>query len=774
MSGRKITFDEITRKTGRFNVRFRWLLIAIFIALSVLAAIAIPFTKVLYDVSGYLPDDSAAAAGLEVLKENFDDKGNAYAVVRGITQEDAKGLASDLLSVKGVANAIFDPASSYKEETSSALIAITFTDYDSTKEGFATMERLIDATEDYDVHFIGQSASSYYTKVQTEQSILTVGIVIVAVILIMLLVTSKTYFELIPMLITLGVSVLLNMGTNYLFNGISYISNLVSIILQLALSIDYSVILMHRYTEERANGLSPEDAAVEAQRKGVPEILSSSLTTFAGMCALILMKLDIGVEIGISLAKGVVLSLFTVLFLMPALLVLFAKPLEKSRHRDFLPSVVKPTRGIVRARKVLVPLFLVAIALAGVGQSFNVYSFDMNKTEKLIAGRQAVEEAGFGKMNTLVLVIPNDGDYEKQRETCDYVMSFEEVDSATALCTMEVGEGVYLTDEVTQEEFSEKMLTLWGESADSGMGQMMSGVIKGIFQKYCDEKGPDAAKDKALIVDLLVFIYDHADEYNAIIPGTKLLSDEYLEGLSQLAYAKSNFVGKNYVRMIFNINADIEDEKTFALLESLERGLTTYYDEFYMTGEAVVCHDMAGYFPIDNLRVNLFTLAFILIILLFTFRNLLLPLILTLTIQGGIWLNCAIPFLVGYPVSFIGYLIICAIQMGATIDYAIVLTNRYYTIRDKYADRYEAMAEAMNAVFPTVVTSGIILTLTGFILAIASAGVVAAMGSLLGFGALFAVLIVLFILPSFLLVTEKIADKCGFKRIKERFRKRDK
>ena len=781
MSERKLSFDDITRKTGRFNVRFRWLLICLFVLLSVISAVAIPFTEVIYDVSGYLPDESTAAQGLAVLKEDFDDKGNAYAVVKGISKNEAKTLAADLEKDTGVDKVIFEPSSSYNEETSSALITILFTDYDSTKEAFATMERIIDATEDYDVHFIGQSASSYYTKIQTERSILTVGIVIAAVIIIMLLVTSKTYFEIVPMLITLGVSVLLNMGTNYLFHGISYISNLVSIILQLALSIDYSVILMHRYTEERANGLSPVDAAVEAQRKGVPEILSSSLTTFAGMCALILMKLDIGVEIGISLAKGVVLSLITVLFLMPALLVIFARPLEATRHRDFLPSVAKPTRGIVRARKVIVPLFLVIMILAGVGQAFNTYSFDMNKTEMLLAGLQAVEDAGFGKMNTLVLVLPNDGDYAKQRAACAYVESFDSVESSNALASIELAEGIYLTDELDRDEFASTMMTLSEIDDTTLMGMIISGKIKEIFDDYCLEQSLDPLVDKPHIIDLLIYISDRSDEfaaaaeqYASIVGDFSLFSEEYLDMLSQLSYAKNNLTGENYVRMIFSLKVDVEDEAAFDLIEALETGLKDYYDEYYMTGESVVCHDMAGYFPTDNLRVNLFTIAFILIILLFTFRNLLLPVILTLTIQGTIWINCAIPFLAGYPVSFIGYLIICAIQMGATIDYAIVLTNRYYSIRDKYESRYQAMAEAMNAVFPTVVTSGVILTLTGFILYFASAGVVAAMGSLLGFGALFAMLVVLFILPSLLLVTEKIADKCSFKSIKERFSRKKK
>ena len=763
--GGRFSFDNITRQTGRFNVRFRRVWICVFIVLAILSAVAIPYTKVLYDVSDFLPDESMAATGLAVLKEEFDDKGNTFLIIRGVTEEQANDIADELLSVEGVASTVFEPSSSYKGSTASALIAITFEEYDSTQEAFDTMERLLDATEEYDCAFVGQSANSYFTKTQTEESILKVGIAIGAVILIMLLITSNTYFELVPMLITLGISVLLNMGTNYLFFGISYISNLVSVILQLALSIDYSVILMHRFTEERKLGLSPADAAVEAQRKGVPEILSSSLTTFAGMCALILMKLGIGVEIGLSLAKGVLLSLFTVLFLMPALLVLFASPLERSCHKTFLPSVVKPTRGIVRARKVIVPVFLVVIVLACVGQSMNTFSFDMNNTERRISSLQVAEDAGFGKMNTLVVVVPNDGDYAKQRETYAYVCGFDAVDGGNAIAAIELSQGVYLTDAYDMETMADKLIEMSGEDPSSLSGQIMLDYFRSVFEDYCEHKGLDANTAHVRILDILVYIADDP-KIAATLP------KDYGKMLSQLALAKHNLEGDRYVRMTFDLNVSTEEEGAFELIESLDEGLKTYYDEYYMTGESVVCHDMAGYFPGDDLRVNLFTLAFILIILLFTFRNVLLPIILTLTIQGGIWLNCVIPFLAGDPASFIGYLIISAIQMGATIDYAIVLTNRYRAIRGEYTDRYEAMAQAMNAVFPTVATSGIILMLTGFIMGIASEGMVSAMGTLLGFGAMFSILIVLFILPSFLLVTEKAVDKCGFRAIKDRLKRR--
>ncbi|MBO4539755.1 MAG: MMPL family transporter, partial [Clostridia bacterium] len=316
---RKTTPSKITEKFASFTVKYRWPMAILFIVLSVACAVAIPFIKIVYDVSSYLPDESTSAVGLNILKEEFDDKGMTYVILPDVTPTEAKEIAGVFAETEGVANVIFEENTSYNKETSAALLTISFTDYDSTQECFSTMERLIETGKPYNATFVGQSASSYYTKLETEESILKIGVVIVAIIIVMLIVTSKSYFEIVPMLLNFGVAVLLNMGTNVFFNGISYISNLVSLVLQLALSIDYSVILMHRYMEEIGNGLSPKEAAVAAQTKGIPEILSSSLTTIAGMAALMFMTLGIGVEIGLALTKGIVFSLLTVIFLMPAL-----------------------------------------------------------------------------------------------------------------------------------------------------------------------------------------------------------------------------------------------------------------------------------------------------------------------------------------------------------------------------------------------------------------------------------------------------------------------
>jgi predicted RND superfamily exporter protein len=248
------------------------------------------------------------------------------------------------------------------------------------------------------------------------------------------------------------------------------------------------------------------------------------------------------------------------------------------------------------------------------------------------------------------------------------------------------------------------------------------------------------------------------------------------EMLGELTAAVANFEGENYSRIIFTMDAAIEDPHAFKLIAGLKEELAQFYpaENIHIAGESVAAYDMSVAFPADNLKVTLFTLAFILLILLITFKNLGLPPLLMIAIQGGIWINFALPFLMDNPVSFVGYLLISAIQMGATIDYAIVLTNRFNTTKQNYLDKKTAMAEAVNAVFPTIITSGTILTLTGFALGIMSTGIVQQLGTLLGIGALASVLIVIFVLPSLLLISDKLTQKLQLrlpKKLKEKLKK---
>lgn len=761
-------------------VKLKWVFLVLFVALSIFGAVMIPHTKINYDLTGYLPANCDSSTALELLKKEFDDKGMAYVMVKDVTPEKAGEIKTRLEKVEGVATVTYVESMNYKNN--SALYTVTLKDYDSTAGAFDAVNGIIDALSDEKAYLSGQSAFSYYTKLETEQSIMKLGIAIVVIILLVMLFTSKTYFELIVLILVFGAAMAINMGTNFLFvNGISYIANLVALVLQLALSLDYSIILLHRYMEERDNGEDAKTATVTALTKGLPEILSSSLTTVAGLAALMLMTLSIGAEIGLSLAKGIVISMATVIFFMPALLVIFDKPIQKTRHKSFVPNVTKPARAIVKARKVIVPAFLLIAILAGVAQGFNKYSFNYNSGSLIVAPKKVIEDTGFGTLNSLVVVVPK-GDAEKERQLVKYVESFDLIDKSqtTALSTINVysfidadsSETLYLTDEVTKKDIGKLIDKI---PSDAGVNPLLiKPIIEGWFDDYVKKylpEGTKPSKAKVRLIDLLDFAV--REKFDAI---SGFIGDDpeklaYLEQVKQISFAKANLESENYSRITFNINGGVEDDDVFELVKTLKTGVSDFYEERYITGESVVCYEMSEYFMKDNLMVCLFTDLFILVILLITFRNISLPIILILAIQGGIFINFAIPFLSKTSISFIGYLIISAIQMGATIDYAIVLTNRYRGIRKDFTDRYDAMAAATNAVFPTILTSGVILTATGFVMSMLSSGVVAQLGLLLGVGTLTSIIIVLFVLPSLLLVTEKVVDKTDFSKL---FRRKQK
>lgn len=761
-------------------VKLKWVFLVLFVALSIFGAVMIPRTKINYDLTGYLPAHCDSSTALELLKKEFDDKGMAYVMVKDVTPEKAGEIKTRLEKVEGVATVTYVESMNYKNN--SALYTVTLKDYDSTAGAFDAVKGVIDALSNEKAYLSGQSAFSYYTKLETEQSIMKLGIAIVVIILLVMLFTSKTYFELIVLILVFGAAMAINMGTNFLFvNGISYIANLVALVLQLALSLDYSIILLHRYMEERDNGEDAKTATVTALTKGLPEILSSSLTTVAGLAALMLMTLSIGAEIGLSLAKGIVVSMATVIFFMPALLVIFDKPIQKTRHKSFVPNVTKPARAIVKARKVIVPAFLLIAILAGVAQGFNKYSFNYNSGSLIVAPKKVIEETGFGTLNSLVVVVPK-GDAEKERQLVKYVESFDLIDKSqtTVLATINVysfidpnaTEKLYLTDEVSKKDIGNLIDKI---PSDAGVNPLIiKPIIEGWFDDYVKKylpEGTKPSKAKVRLIDLLDFAV--REKFDAI---SRFIGDDpeklaYLEQIKQISFAKANLESENYSRITFNINGGVEDDDVFELVKTLKSGVSDFYEERYITGESVVCYEMSEYFMKDNLMVCLFTDLFILVILLITFRNISLPIILILAIQGGIFINFAIPFLSKTSISFIGYLIISAIQMGATIDYAIVLTNRYRGIRKDFTDRYDAMAAATNAVFPTILTSGVILTATGFVMSMLSSGVVAQLGLLLGVGTLTSIIIVLFVLPSLLLVTEKVVDKTDFSKL---FRRKQK
>ncbi|HOB64878.1 MAG TPA: MMPL family transporter, partial [Clostridia bacterium] len=571
------------KKFTEFVVKNKWVFIGVFAALAIAATVMLFFNPIIYDLTVFAPKNSNTDKSLELMKEQFDDKGSAIVMVKNISLERAEELAEELSEIDGVAAAVLDATNNYKSNC--ALYNIMLEDYDSTDGANKTIKTLIEYLSGEEAYFSGQSAMSYYTRLETVESIIKIGAVIAVAIMAMLLFTSQTYFELLIMLIVFAVSIVLNMGTNFVFGGISYVSNLVALVLQLALSIDYSVILLHRFMEEYEID-DAETAAATALAKGIPEILSSSLTTIAGLSALILMTLPIGAEMGLSLAKGIVASLLSVLFLMPALLVIMANPLVKSRHKRFVPDITKAAKVILKGRKVIMPAFLILTVLAGTGQFYNQYSYNINGAARIINSNNKIAEV-FGVQNSLVVVVPK-GDYNKEKELIDFVMGKEIINNVNGIASIKVTDNLYLSDKVSAGE----IIRLVYEMGFDQSGLMATVFVNAIFETHRKQTGSTnipLSDYKMTVVDFLEAVYNDYYDYLG----------ENAAQLELLIAARKNFEGERYSRIIFNINSDVESPESLELIGELEDELKQFYPEFYLAGESVACYDMAIAFPKD-------------------------------------------------------------------------------------------------------------------------------------------------------------------------------
>jgi len=731
-------------------IRFRWVFAILFLALIIFSIFMIPKTNITYDLSAYVPKGGQTEKSLQILKDEFDDKGSVNVMIDNLSLEEATIAQSDMAKITGVGAVVFEPNENYRN--SKALYTIILEDYDSSEEANATITRILDYLSSKDAYMSGVSAVTYFTRKAIEEEVVIAAIIIVTLIFAILLFTSRTYFELLIMLLVFGVAAVIHLGTNFLLGEIAFLSNVIGLILQLVLTIDYSVILLHRFMEE-CKEHSPQESMIISLSKGISEILSSSLTTIAGMAALMLMSLPIGIELGMILAKGIAISLITVIFLMPFLLILCSKLIERTKHRAFIPSVEKPAKKILSARRAIVSIFAVVVILAFVGQFLSGFSFNINGTKNIIIADEKIAK-NFGTTNTLVIIIPKE-DAEKEEELIEYMLEQPLINKATSLNTLEIAPGIRLTDELTAAEFS-------AISQDLGMPVNLT-IIENLFKSYIQKN--DHENDipideyRVPLIDFMSFVYENS---RAILP------KDIASQLSQLILTRENFESENYIRIMFNIDGPVEGAQTFETIQTIENDLGKVVEHFYLVGESVAMYEMQSAFPKDNLKVVLLTALFILIILFVNFRNFLIPFILILTIQGSVWINFAIPALTGIPTNYIGYLVITAIQMGATIDYAIILTNRYLTYNKRILDKKEAMSASVNAVFPTILTSGSILSLTGFVLGLATnEPTISSLGMLLGIGASLSLFMVLFVLPSFLLSCDKLIAKADFRTAKQ-------
>ena len=742
-----------------------WLTVATFIvnkrkAIEILFVLAIIYSvlcinkvQVNQDITSYLPADSETRQGLSIMDEQFMTYGSAKVMLANVTFNQADSLVDSLENVDGVKEVAFDDSSDHFKGTN-ALFDITFSGTSDEQVSKDALNSVKDILADYDVYVsteVGSEESSAESLAKDMNIILVLAVVVIVAVLLL---STKAYLQIPVLLITFGVAAILNMGTNYWFGTISSITNSIAVVLQLALAIDYAIILCDRFMEEHET-LDAEEAVKVALSKAIPEISSSSLTTISGMVAMMFMQFRLGYDMGIILVKAIILSLISVFFLMPGVLLIFAKGIDKTHHKCYVPKITIVGKFANKTKYIIPPLFIICLVFAFMKSNNCQYIYDTSsivsakKSESKIA-QETIEET-FGASNQLVVMVPK-GDYESEHKVVKKLQNLDYVTSALALSNVSINDEYVLTDKLSPRQFSELV----------GIDREVVEVLYMAYAYNQEQYGPvvTGIDDYDVpIIDMFLFLYDQYNEGYVTLDSNL---DEKLTTLYDTLHdAQLQLQGSDYSRLVLNISLPVEGQETYDALEEIRGIAAQYYskDSVILVGNSTSDHDLESSFASDNIIISVLTALFVMIILFFTFQSAGLPVLLVLTIQGSIWINFAVPSIEGQTVFFIAYLIVSAIQMGATIDYAIVISNRYLQLKQQMPLK-EAITETLNQSFPTIFTSGSILTCAGFLIGeIASDATVASIGVALGRGTLISIILVLFVLPQILLMGDIIIEK---------------
>ena len=723
-----------------------------FIVMAVFCAFSRNWVNVNDDITSYLAKDTETRRGLDIMDSEFTTFATANVMVSSITYDAAAKLAPQIEVINGVHSVEFDDTEDHYKNAS-ALFAVTF-DGDTTSEvSEKAMDEIKSLLADYDTYISSEVGNPMEQTIKSEM-VVVLGIA-VFIIIAVLLFTSKTYMEIPVLLITFGAAALLNMGTNYWFGTISYVTDSIAVVLQLALAIDYAIILCHRYTEEREH-LEARDAAVAALSKAIPEISASSLTTISGLAALTLMHFRLGYDMGIVLIKAIVMSMLSVFLLMPGLLVLFSKLIDKTHHRSFVPRISLWGKLTVKTRYVIPPLFLIIAAAAFVfaNRCPYVYGYStldtVKQNESKIADKMVAST--FGTDNLVAMLVPS-GSYEKEAKLLNAISALPEVESAMGLANIEAMDGYTVTSALTPRQFAEltdqdieaaRLLYAAYAVNEKDYGQIVSSID--------DYTVP--------LVNMVLYLRDQKDAGYVTLERDmeKTLDDMCAE----LEFGLAQLEGENWSRFVIYLNLPEESEETYEFLDSLHGIAGTYYDDCVLVGESVNARDLRSSFSTDNLLISILSALFVVVVLLFTFRSVGLPLLLIIVIQSSIWINFSVPYLTSSNLFFISYLIVSAIQMGANIDYAIVISSRYLDLKKSMPIK-EAMIETLNQAFPTIITSGAMLASAGLIIGrMTSDNTISSIGTCLGRGTIISIFLVMGVLPQILLLGDILIEKTAF------------
>lgn len=746
----------------------RNLIFFLYIAALIFCLFSRNWVSVCNDITEYLPDSTETRQGLTLMDEEFTTFATARVMVSHVTYDIASDLAEQMEEIEGVTSAALGDSTAALDgepetpediakyfQGADALISVTFAGEEDDPVSLSALNDVKDLLSPYDFYIESAVGDSQADSLAGEmQIILAVAAVIIVLVLLF---TSRSYAEIPVLLLTFIAAALLNLGTNFIFGEISFVSNSVTVVLQLALAIDYAIIMLHRFLEERESK-GDREACIAAVAAAIPSISASSLTTISGLAAMMFMQFQIGFDMGIVLIKSILFSMLSVFTLMPGLLILFSGAMEKTRHRSFIPKIDCWGKLTLKLRYVGAPLFAVAL-VGGFLLSTRcpyVYGYSQIKTARQNESQIAQEKVDgtFGAQNVMALIVPK-GDYASEKALLARLETYDQVDYAMGLSNVEVMDGHMLTDSLTPRQFAE-------------MTDLDYELAKLIYTAYAAEHEEygrivSGVEDYSVpLMDMFFFAYNKEEEgYVSLDEEQQADLDDLYE---QLSDARAQLLGEHYTRMLVSLNLPEEGEETFDFLQTIHQEAERYYDpdQVFLVGEPTSDYDLSVSFARDNILISVLSVVFVILVLLFTFQSVGLPILLILVIQGSIWINFSFPGVTGQPIFFMSYLIVTAIQMGANIDYAIVISSWYSELKTTMP-KPEAIIRALDLSFPTVLTSGSILASAGFLIAqITTEPAIVGIGACLCRGTLISIFLVMFILPQILYLGDEIVERTRF------------
>ncbi|MFD1064981.1 efflux RND transporter permease subunit [Oceanobacillus locisalsi] len=679
-------------------IRFKKTIVTLFITLMILSLAGMLFVDVNYDMQDYLPDEAESTQALEIMEEEFDSGiANARVLVGDVSIPEAIEYKEALEAIDGVTEVL------WLDDVMDIQTPIEVSDTDTVETYYKDENALfsvtivsgqeVDATNAiYDLIGGENAVSGEAVNTATEQEMtgtesMYAAALLVPIIIIILILSTRSWMEPVFFLTAIGVSVLINLGTNIFIGEISFVTQSVAPILQLAVSLDYAIFLLHSFQDYRNKDYKPEAAMKSAMKESWPVIGASSLTTIFGFAALLFMRFEIGSDLGLNLVKGIILSLISVMIFLPAFTLVFYRWIDRTQHRPFVPARFEGLgKKLMKLRLPVLILVLLLLVPSFLAQSSTTFTYGMGETPedtRLGADIRQIEES-FGESTSIVLLVPNN-DVGKEQEMVQSLENVNHVSSVISYATM-VG---------------------------------------------------------------------------SVIP-QDFLDDE----------ATEQFLSEHYSRIIVNTEAGTEGDLPFAIVEDVRDIASSYYgDEAVSLGESASLYDMKEIVSQDNQLVNLLTILGVGIVLLFNFRSISFPVVLLLVIQAAVWMNLAIPYFTGTPLVFIGYLIVSTVQLAATVDYAILLTETYKNYR-RYMSKWQAIKTTLDDKIFSIAVSASILSIVGFVLWMTSSNpVVGSIGLLLGRGALLAFILVITLLPALLVYGDTLLQKTS---LGMKFRKEEK